>query len=109
MAVLTTEDTLRSYASRCADVTKSLQARRALVQSQHAVCFGFGDGNDHVIINKVTGEINRMRDDGVNHFQDLIIIPPEQVEHVSAALAQLSETYNYNERPDARDFGRQGR
>ena len=106
MAVLTTEGTLRGYASRCADVTKSLQAVRALVQSQHAVCFGFGDGNDLLIIHKVTGDLNRMRDDGINYLQDLIIIPPEQVEQVAAALAQLSETGNYNERPDARDFGR---
>ena len=57
MAVLTTEGSLRGYGSRCADVTKALQSVRALVTSDHAVCFGLGDGTDHVIINKVSGEV----------------------------------------------------
>ena len=47
-------------------MTKSLQTVRALVASQHAVCFGLGAGDEHFIINKVTGEINAMRGDGVN-------------------------------------------
>ena len=68
MAVLTTAGTSRGYGSHCADVTKSLQAVRALVKSQRAVCFGLGDGNDHLIINKITWEINLMRDDGANYF-----------------------------------------
>ena len=51
MAVLTAEGTLRGYGTRCA--VKS-QSSRALVKSQHAMCFGLGDGNDHLIINKVT-------------------------------------------------------
>ena len=42
MAVLTAEGTLRGYSTRCADVTKSLQAVRALVATDHAVCFGLG-------------------------------------------------------------------
>ena len=68
MAVLTAEGTMRGYTSRCADVTKSLQSVRALVNAQHAVCFGLGDGHDHLIINKLTGEVNRMRDDGINYL-----------------------------------------
>ena len=55
MAVLTAEGTLRGYGSQCADVSKPLQAVRSLVHSNHAVCFGLGDGSDHLIINKVTG------------------------------------------------------
>ena len=43
MAVLTAEGTMRGYTNRCADVTKSLQSVRALVNAQHAVCFGLGD------------------------------------------------------------------
>ena len=66
MAVLTTEGTLRGYGSRCAEVTNALQSVRALVGSGHAVCFGLGDGSEHVIINKITGETNCLRDDGVN-------------------------------------------
>ena len=91
MAVLTIEGTLRGYATRCADVTKSLQAVRALVKSDHAVCFGLGDGSDHLIINKITGEVNRMRDDGINYFQDLIIVPPDQVEAVQGAIKQFEQ------------------
>ena len=49
------DGTLRGYATQRADVTKSLQAVRALVKSNHAVCFGLGDGNDQLIINKITG------------------------------------------------------
>ena len=89
MAVLTAEGTMRGYISRCADVTKSLQSVRALVNAQHAVCFGLGDGHDHLIINKLTGEVNRMRDDGINYLQDLIIVPPDQVDAVAQQLAMI--------------------
>ena len=91
MAVLTAEGTMRGYTTRCADVTKSLQAVRALVNAQHAVCFGLGDGHDHLIINKATGEVNRMRDDGVNYLQDLIIVPPDQVDAVAQQLATIQQ------------------
>ena len=90
MAVLTAEGTMRGYTSRCADVTKSLQSVRALVNANHAVCFGLGDGHDHLIINKVTGEMNRMRDDGVNYLQDLIIVPPDRVDAVAQQLAMIA-------------------
>ena len=53
MAVLTTEGTLRSYGARCAEVTTALQSVRALVSSKYTVCFGLGDGSEHVIINKI--------------------------------------------------------
>ena len=91
MAVLTAEGTLRGYSTRCADATKSLQAVRALVDAQHAVCFGFGDGHDHLIINKLTGEVNSMRDGGVNYLQDLIIVPPDQVDNVAQELAAIQQ------------------
>ena len=57
-----------------------------MVKSRHAVCFGLGDEDDHLIINKDTGEINRIRDDGVNYYQDLLIIPPD---HVDAFCQEL--------------------
>ena len=56
MAVLTAEGTLRGSSTRCADVTKSLQAVRVLVNAQHAVCFDLGDGHDNLIINKFAGK-----------------------------------------------------
>ena len=91
MAVVTAEGIMRGYISRCAEVTKSLQSVRALVNANHAVCFGLGDGHDHLIINKVTGEINRMRDDGVNYLQDLIIVPPDHVDAVAQQLDMIQQ------------------
>ena len=87
MGVLTVEGTLRGYGSRCAEVTKALQSVRAFVASGHAVCCGLGDGSEHVIVNKATGETNAMRDDGVNYLQDLLVVSPEDIERVAAELA----------------------
>ena len=84
---------------------------RALVKSDHAVCFGLGDGSDHLIINKITGEVNRMRDDGINYFQDLIIVPPDQVDNVARELAAIQQFHsNTNDGgEDESSFGRHGR
>ena len=105
MAVLTAEGTLRGYGSQCADVgeNKPLQAVRSLVKSKHAVCFGLGDGDEHVIFNKQTGEINMMRDDGINYLQDLLIVPPDKVDEVAAGLLQLQ-----GQAEDGQGFGRPG-
>ncbi len=107
MAVLTEEGTMRGYSSQCADVSKALQSVRALVGSKHAVCFGLGpDGNDHLIINRVSGEINRMIDDGVNYLQKLMVIPPDQIDAVHAQL----EAMNYGDAESwSMPFQRQGR
>ena len=111
MAVLTTEGTLNGYATRCADVTKSLQAVRALVATNHAVCFGLGEGDEHLIINKQTGEVNKMRDDGINYLQDLIIVPPEQVDRVAGELAaiQAAQAGGDSWGGTEQGFGRPGR
>ena len=109
MAVLTAEGTLRGYGSQCADVsaTKPLQAVRSMVRSRHAVCFGLGENDDeHLIINKQTGEINRMRDDGINYLQDLLIIPPDKVDEVAAELNRLQQLQLGGE--DGQVFGRPG-
>jgi len=109
MAVLTAEGTLRGYGSRCAEVTKALQSVRALVGSGHAVCFGLGDGSEHVIINKITGETNCLRDDGVNYLQDLLIVPPEDIERVAAELAAVAASRNWtSDESVSASFGRQG-
>ncbi len=89
MAVMTEEGTLRGYTSQCADVSKALQAVRSMVGSRHAVCFGLGPaGEDHLIINRESGEINRMIDDGINYLQKLFVVPPDQVEAVQERLQQ---------------------
>ena len=92
MAVMTAEGTLRGYKTQCADVSKPLQSVRALVTSGHAVCFGLGDGNDHLVINKLTGEINRLRDDGINYLQDMLIIPPDKVDAMAEQLQSMRES-----------------
>ena len=100
--MLTAEGTLRGYQTQCANVCpgKPLQAVRALLASKRAVCFGLGDGTDHLIINNTTGEVNRMRDDGINYLQDLLVIPPDKLDEVAAVL---------REGPCSQDFGWQGR
>ena len=107
MAVLTADGTLRGYGSRCAADTKALQSLRALVGSGHAICFGLGDGSE---ANKLTGETNRMRDDGVNYLQDLLIVPPEDMERFAAELAVAAVGQNWNsDDAVAASFGWQGR
>ena len=108
-AVLTPEGTLRGYQTQCAEVSKGkpLQSVRAMVGTKHAVCFGLGENDDqHLIINKISGEVNRMRDDGINYLQDLLVIPPDQIEHVQQQL-QLMQQVPQN--PDESGFGWQGR
>ena len=91
MAVMTSEGTLRGYSSECAEVSKPLQSVRACVHTKHAVCFGLGpEGNDHLIINRQSGEVNRLVDDGINYLQELYIIPPNQVAAVQAEMAARS-------------------
>ena len=87
IAVLTQEGTLRGYQTQCADISKALQSVRALVASRNAVCFGLGPtDSDHLIINKVTGEVNRMEDDGINYIQRLLIVPPDQIDAVQQKI-----------------------
>ncbi len=46
------------------------------------------------MINRLSGEINRFRDDGTNYIQDLLVVPPKVAEEMLANQRQ--------------DFGRQG-
>ncbi len=46
------------------------------------------EGEDHLIINRVSGEINRMVDDGINYLQKLLIIPPDQLNALVQAMSQ---------------------
>ena len=103
MAVMTEEGTLRGYSTQCADVSKALQSVRSLVGTKHAVCFGLGENDDqHVIINKLTGEISYMVDDGINYLQKLMVIPPNQINALQWHMQQ-------EEHPPDASFGRQGR
>ena len=64
-----------------------------------------------MIINKHTGEVNRMRDDGINYLQDLIIVPPEQVDRVAGELAAIQAAQSSEDTSGGglSDFGRPGR
>ena len=88
MAVMTREGSLRGFSTQVADVSRNLQSVRQLIASGHAVCFGLGpDSSSHIIVNKVSGEVNHMRDDGVNYLQDLWVVPEGQVNAVAHSLA----------------------
>ncbi len=113
LAVLTQEGTLRGYTSQCADVSKSLQSVRALGKSGHAVCFSLGpDGNDHIIVNRHSGEVNRMDDDGINYIQKLRVIPPDQIAALQELIRnpdQLAALQEIIRDEHAPDFVRRGR
>ena len=96
-AILTAEGTLRGYQTQCAETAKGkpLQAVRALVGSRHAVCFGLGENdNEHLIINKISGEVNRMRDDGINYLQDMLVVPQNRIEQVQQHLWSIQQRAN---------------
>jgi hypothetical protein len=96
-AILTAEGTLRGYQTQCAETAKGkpLQAVRALVGSRHAVCFGLGENdNEHLIINKISGEVNRMRDDGINYLQDMLMVPQNRIEQVQQHLWSIQQRAN---------------
>ena len=63
-----------------------------------------------MIINKTTGQTNHMRDDGINYLQDVLIVPPEDIERVAAELAAVAACQNWNSgNAEDSSFGWQGR
>ena len=85
MAVVTEEGTLRGMEQQVADVTKPLESVRANVRAGHAVIFdddGTGRGMGSYLINKSTGEVNAIRDDGKDYIMRRWIVPPGMVHNV---------------------------
>jgi hypothetical protein len=85
MAVVTEEGTLRGMEQQVADVTKPLESVRANVRAGHRVVFdddGTGQGMGSYLINKTTGEINMIRDDGKDYVMRRWIVPPGMVQNV---------------------------
>ena len=75
--VVTEEGTVRGMKPQVADVPKALQSVRALVRTGHRVVFGDGaDGTEHYILNRESGEVNAVRDDGFNYLLRLYVVPP---------------------------------
>jgi hypothetical protein len=92
MACLTEENTLRGMVQQVADVTKPLEAVRADVKSGHAVVFdddGTGRGMGSYMINKTTGEVNMIRDDGYDYIMRRWLIPKAAVPAIIAANADF--------------------
>ena len=89
MAVVTDEGTIRAYATQVAEVTSNLQSVRAMLKSKHAVVF---DEDGSYAVNKVTGEVNHITDDGSNYVMRHWTIPPDQIEReMEAAGFQRQE------------------
>ena len=79
MPVVTAEGTWRGLRAQVADVSKALQSVRTLVQAGHMVVFGGGDdGDGSYIVNKITGEVTSVKDDGVNYLLGLYIAPAHE-------------------------------
>ena len=82
LAVVTEEGTVRGMSQQVADVTTALEAVRANLQAGHAVIFnddGSGNGSGSYMVNKATGEINLIHDDGRNFIMKRWIIPVQEV------------------------------
>lgn len=59
---------------------------------------------DHFIINRITGEVNRMEDDGVNYLQRLLVVPQDQI-----AMVQQKIEESYSDPSNDQDFPGPGR
>ena len=81
--VVTAEGTLRGYSSQVAGVTQALQSVRHLHRSGHLVVF---DGPDSFMVNKVSGEVNHIDDDGSNYTMTMWIVPPDELNSVVQTL-----------------------
>jgi len=79
MAVLTPEGSVKGYSSQIANVSRTLQAVRALCKSGHAVVF---DDDGSFLFNKHTGELNWINDDGANYTMKQWVIPPNKLQEV---------------------------
>jgi len=89
LAVVTEEGTVRGMDQQVADVTKNLEAVRANLRAGHAVIFnddGFGQGSGAFVVNKATGEVNAIHDNGSNFVMKRWIIPVQEVPQVLATL-----------------------
>ena len=75
LLVMTEEGTWRGLKAQVAEVSKALQSVRGLVKAGHLVVFGDGnDGCQHYVLNKTTGEINSVSDDGINYLMRLHVV-----------------------------------
>jgi len=86
LPLVTSEGTTRGMLAQVADVTMALQSPRALHKSGHMVIL---DGPDSFVLNKITGEINVLEDDGLNYYMDTWIIPPEELDNFTVNTGMI--------------------
>ena len=74
--VVTDEGTTRGVRTQIANVSRPLGAVRQMYQSGHLVVF---DGPDRFCVHKETGEVNHIKDDGVNYTMGMWVIPKSEL------------------------------
>jgi len=84
LPVVTEEQTVRGITAQIADVTDPLQSVRHLNSSHHGVWL-YGD--DSFMINMITGECNRITDNGKNFITKVWVIPPNELNAVVGAAS----------------------
>jgi hypothetical protein len=82
LPVVTQEGSLRALLAQVADVTTGLQSVRSMHATGHVVVF---DGPQSFTLNKFTGEVNAIEDDGMNYIMESWIVPPEELDNQMAA------------------------
>mgnify|MGYP005697206869 CR=1 FL=1 len=76
LPLYTKEGTMRGMMAQVANVTDGLQSVRAMYNSGHIVVL---DGPNSYALNKFTGEMNEIQDDGLNYTMESWICPPEEL------------------------------
>ena len=77
--MVTDEGHWRGFKAQVGDLSKARQSVRTLVRAGHVVVFGDGDdGHSHYVVNRVTGELTAVRDDGMNYFMGMYIVPKDE-------------------------------
>ena len=74
---MTNEGSMRAMLTQAADIIDGLQSVRAMNATGHLVVF---DGPESFTLNKFTGELNAIEDDGYNYIMESWICPPEEVD-----------------------------
>ena len=76
LPLCTSEGSLRSMTFQAAPVSRALGSVKRMNETGHVVVF---DGADSYIQNKVTGEINWLREENGNYLMDLWIMPMDDL------------------------------
>jgi hypothetical protein len=67
--------------SQCANVTTSLDSVRQMYNTGHMVIF---DGPESFVLHKTSGEVNKIRDTGLNYLLGRWVIPKAEFNQMQA-------------------------